>query len=198
MSAQECYSSCVICLSPVVISMQQYEIALKNEKEKTYLVISWLLLFSNLIPIIIFTASHHFIKWGPFILSLLAMACIFVPMYFKDRSEKLTHYWPFFFFSMAWFTARYDWLGYTNMVLGVLDVIARKKLFVRLDKNCVEYPSFILKRVLWKDISNVILKDDILTIDFKNNKIFQQLIDETRTSVNEKEFNDFCRQQLNQ
>src|SRR4029079_4341510 len=126
------------------------------------------------------------------------LASIFIPLYFKDRNEKVTYYWPFFFFSLAWFSAHYNWFGYLNLLFGCLDATTRRQLFVRVDKNCVEYPSFIFKRVLWKDISNLILKDGILTIDFKNNKIFQQLIDEKMQSINEKEFNDFCRQQLGQ
>jgi hypothetical protein len=178
--------------------MQQYEIVLKNEKEKTYFIISWILLIANFISILILTISIHFTKLGPLILSFLAFACIFIPMYFKEKNEKLTYYWAFFFFSLAWFSSHNDWLGSLNLLFGLLDVTARRKLFVRVDKNCVEYPSFIFKRALWKDISNVILKDGMLTIDFKNNKIFQQLIDEKMQSVNEKEFNDFCRQQLNQ
>jgi hypothetical protein len=40
------------------------------------------------------------------------------------------------------------------------------------------------------------MKDGVLTIDFKNNKIIQQSIDEARSSVNEKEFNEFCQKQL--
>ena len=176
--------------------MQQYQIFLKNRKEKPYLVLSWLLLITNFISITVLTASIHFTKWGPFILSILAMACTLVPIYFKERNEKLTHYWSFFFFSLAWFTAHYNLLGALNGILGVLDVFTGQQLFVRIDKNCVEYPSIILKRVLWKDISNVIIKDGILTIDFKNNKLFQQLIDEKIQSINEKEFNDFCSQQL--
>jgi hypothetical protein len=33
-------------------------------------------------------------------------------------------------------------------------------------------------------------------MDFKNNKLLQQLIDENSISINEKEFNDFCKEQL--
>ncbi|MGC4034655.1 MAG: hypothetical protein QM764_01750 [Chitinophagaceae bacterium] len=45
-------------------------------------------------------------------------------------------------------------------------------------------------------MSNAILKDGILTIDFKNNKIIQAEIDEEYAVVNEKEFNEFCKRQL--
>ena len=178
--------------------MQRYEIVLKNEKEKTYFIISWLLLASNFISILIFSVSMHFSKWGPFAYSMLAMACIFVPMYFKDKNEKITYGWAFFFFGLGWQSSPYDWLFYLNLLFGILDQTARRKLSVQVDKNYVVYPAVFQKRIHWKDISNIILKDDILTIDLKNNKIFQQLIDEKMQTVNEKEFNDFCREQLNQ
>ena len=40
------------------------------------------------------------------------------------------------------------------------------------------------------------LKDGLLTIDSKDNKVIQQLIDEEKTKIDEKEFNDFCKDQL--
>jgi hypothetical protein len=41
------------------------------------------------------------------------------------------------------------------------------------------------------------IKDGLLTIDFKNNRIIQQQIANISSGIDEKEFNDFCRQQLN-
>ena len=41
--------------------------------------------------------------------------------------------------------------------------------------------------------ANVILKDNILTIDFKNNKLIQV---EIENNINEIQFNEFARQQL--
>jgi hypothetical protein len=45
-------------------------------------------------------------------------------------------------------------------------------------------------------LNNAILKDGILTIDFKNNRVLQAEIEDRMNDVNEVEFNDFCRQQL--
>ena len=53
------------------------------------------------------------------------------------------------------------------------------------------------KHIEWSQLNNIILKDGLLTIDFKNNKFIQQFIDDTNTALNEQEFNDFCGQQLN-
>jgi phosphoglycerol transferase MdoB-like AlkP superfamily enzyme len=47
----------------------------------------------------------------------------------------------------------------------------------------------------WNQLSNVIKKHDLLTIDFKNNKLLQvQVINADH--IDEDEFNEFCQQQL--
>lgn len=176
--------------------MKKYEIVLKNEKEKTYSVISWLLLISNLISIVILTIPLHFTRWGPFILAGLAIAFALIPLYFKNRYEKIALGFAFFFFSLAWFFSPYGWLCIPNLLFSILDPISRRKLCVQFYNEKVIYPAIISKKILWNEISNVILKDGILTIDLKNNKIIQQEIDESIIPVNEKEFNEFCRQQL--
>ena len=45
----------------------------------------------------------------------------------------------------------------------------------------------------WSEFSNVILKDELLTLDFKNNRLIQLVVDVNFTPVNEIEFNEFCR-----
>lgn len=49
---------------------------------------------------------------------------------------------------------------------------------------------------LWEEMANVILKDGMLTLDFKNNKIFQHLIAEDLSKDEEEIFNDFCKRQI--
>jgi hypothetical protein len=44
----------------------------------------------------------------------------------------------------------------------------------------------------WIAMENVILKDGLLTIDFKTNRIIQLEIAETNIAVDETEFNLFC------
>ena len=41
------------------------------------------------------------------------------------------------------------------------------------------------------------VKDVYKSFDFKNNRIIQQQVADISSTINEKEFNDFCRQQLN-
>ena len=51
--------------------------------------------------------------------------------------------------------------------------------------------------VEWTQLTNVIKKDDLLTLDFKNNKLLQvQVINSDL--ISEHEFNQFCQEQLKQ
>ena len=79
----------------------------------------------------------------------------------------------------------------------VLDVAAHKKLVVHVTDNTIVVPYVVQKEVTWNELNNVILKDGLLTIDFKNNRLFQHIILNSDEDINEKEFNEFCRQQLN-
>jgi hypothetical protein len=56
-------------------------------------------------------------------------------------------------------------------------------------------PSLFGSRHSWSEINNLVLKDGLLTVDFKNNKLFQQLTDENYP-VDENEFNNYCRDRL--
>ncbi len=67
--------------------------------------------------------------------------------------------------------------------------------FVFFDEGIV-YPSFPEKNIQWNQLHNVILKDEVLTIDFKNNKLLQAQIDINTIQPNETSFNIFCQQQL--
>lgn len=78
----------------------------------------------------------------------------------------------------------------------LLDFIAHKKLVVHVTNKTIVVPYILQKDVTWDEVNNVILKDGLLTIDFKNNKLFQHIILNSDEDISEKEFNEFCREQL--
>ena len=79
----------------------------------------------------------------------------------------------------------------------LLDFIAHKKLVVHVTNKTIVVPYMFQKEVSWNEVNNVILKDGLLTIDFKNNRLFQHIILNSEEDISEKEFNEFCNQQLN-
>ena len=67
---------------------------------------------------------------------------------------------------------------------------------IAFDEEGIIVNSFPQKKHPWSVIKNVVLKDCILTIDFKNNKLIQKETEEDTTEQEEAEFNEFCKKQL--
>ena len=83
------------------------------------------------------------------------------------------------------------------VILSILLSIATREFSISFFNDGIRYNALPAKEYQWKEISHLILKDGLLTIELAGNKIFQERIDETKVVVDENEFNEFCRQQMN-
>lgn len=68
---------------------------------------------------------------------------------------------------------------------------------VRAGDDGIVFNSLPAKSYPWGDINNILLKENMLTIDYRNNKIFQKEIETDVSDALEKEFNAYCRERLN-
>jgi len=177
--------------------MKQFELILKNEKEVSYKRISILLLVLNLVGLLFITYLKDFKSWVPFIMAAIAVFSAFIAFYLGNKNERSPLTGAFFVLSVAWILADYWVVGLLNAFFMILHIAALQKPIVSINESQVIYPSFPKKKINWQELSNLMIKDGLLTIDFKNNKIIQQQIADISSSIDEKEFNDFCRQQLN-
>jgi len=177
--------------------MKQFELILKNEKEVSYKRISIFLLVLNLLGILFITYLKDFKSWVPFIIAAAAVFAAFSSFYFRNKNEKAILTGAFILLSLAWIIAGYWIVGVLNLLFMILHIAALQKPKVSINESQVIYPSFPKKKIDWQELSNLIIKDGLLTIDFKNNKIIQQQISDISLTIDEKEFNDFCHQQLN-
>ena len=122
--------------------------------------------------------------------------CFAFKYYFRKKKYAFGHT-PFFFLLMlAWINLELYVPAFIALVLELLSYYSLQKPVIVFTKDRISYPSFPRKKIAWSQLNNAILKDGILTIDLKNNKLIQQFIDEKNSAIDEKEFNDFCRQQL--
>ena len=177
--------------------MKQFELTLKNEKETSYKKISIFLLVLNMIGILFIAYLKDFKNWIPVIVAAIAVLAAFSSFYFRSRNEKAILIGAFLLLSVAWILSGYWVVGVLNILFMILHTASLQKPIVSINERQVIYPSFPKKIIDWQDLSNLIIKDGLLTIDFKNNKIIQQQIADISSTIDEKEFNDFCSQQLN-
>ena len=83
------------------------------------------------------------------------------------------------------------------LVHGIFFHMLNKKVKVEINHDAViVHYVFFNKPHNWSLLNNVILKDRILTIDFKSNKLMQAEIAPESFDIDEKSFNVFCTEQL--
>ena len=178
--------------------MLRFELILKKEKQRSYIRFSWLIIIGNLALFVYLSSLSGFNNIGPLLYVVLAIIAIVVIHYSKEQRENPRLYILFLIIILGWINTRtYWWVAFPILIFMVLDEIARRELIVKVFTDKIVYPSWPHREIKWKELSNVILKDRMLTIDFKSDKLIQQLIDEKKTQIDEKEFNAFCRRQLN-
>ena len=179
--------------------MKQFQITLKNEKIRLYSLLSWLIIVINLILFIYLTifSTAKSDRYSSIAILVVFSLCFLLKLYFR-KSRYAFGPAPFFFILlMSWISLEQYLPAAATIVLELLSFYSLRKLIIIFSKDSIFYPSFPPRRISWNKLNNALLKDGLLTIDFKNNKLMQQFIDEKSTMINEKEFNDFCKQQLN-
>jgi hypothetical protein len=182
--------------------MKRFDITLRNEKIKQYNRIALFIIIINLalfIYLAIFAEAKSIriaaIMGGSFIIIALAIEYFLIQI--KKNEDSPYKMYAEYAIGFAWLQMEFWWVAAITFILGTLYLIAKRPLLVSVIKETITYPSFPKKKMAWTELNNLILKDGLLTIDLKNNSFIQQSIDQTKTSINEAEFNDFCREQLN-
>ena len=88
-------------------------------------------------------------------------------------------------------------LSLVLLIHGIFFQMLNKKVKVEIDsKSITIHYVFYKKTHEWAEVSNLILKDNILTIDFKNDHLLQTEIAAESFEIDEKLFNRFCAEQL--
>lgn len=176
--------------------MKKYEILLQNKKAKIYYTISRLIVLLNFIAFI-YSSISGIAKniWYPFAgAAILLIIFAFQLLYRKNQETKFDLL--FATVIITWLFMQLYWPAVFNLLLYSLYSITARKLIVIVGEEGITYPSFPKKTFDWNELNNIMLKDDLLTIDLKTNHLIQQLIEGGIDPVNEKEFNDFCNRQL--
>jgi len=182
--------------------MKPFEIILKNEKLKQYNRIAFFILAINFVLFIYlaFTTNIKSIRIvAIFGISIIIIALLIEYFLISTKQNKESPYKMLaeYAVALAWLQMGFWWMGVVIALLGLLYMISKRPLLVSIIKENITYPSFPQKTFSWSDLNNIVLRDGLLTIELKNDKFIQQPIDESKTSVNEQDFNDFCREQLN-
>lgn len=183
--------------------MNHFVLALKNEKLLYYHRMAVLLLMLNFAAFVIIaiytgvTATRNYAIIGVITTTLgLALAYWQYHSFVKTGVDK-RNVIGLYFAVICWVLMQ-NWVpAVICLVVQVFYSISIKKQLVNVATDEVQYPGlFVPATAKWNELNNIVLKDGLLTIDFKNNKIIQAEIVEQEPGVNEQAFNQFCTARL--
>ena len=175
--------------------MKNYELIIKNEKAGQYRLLATLIVLINLVLFIWLAITNTELR----IKGLITLALIiggFVLQHFTRKYSAGAA--SVFFIILFYFESGYWQAAIIMAALALMYMVAVRKLVVLVNTSHVQYPSFPKKEIAWNELNNLILKDGLLTIDLKSNKISQATVVNGAVDhdIDEKEFNEFCQKQL--
>lgn len=175
--------------------MEQFEIILKNEKLKMYRNIAWLFLLLNLV-IFIFLLFYDLYRYPALAFVVAFVLYLLMRWYLFKKGNATTFLDEFVFFIPAagWLGLHIYVIAVGCLLMGILYKISLQKIKFVFSRGHIMKMNFPKKEFNWEVFNNVILKDNILTLDFRNNRLLQAEIE--NKEIKESDFNSFVRSQL--
>jgi hypothetical protein len=101
--------------------------------------------------------------------------------------------------AVGWFVlTSTPWFGACFVLICILEYQAKRPLEIGFNDDRIAINKIVRQWYDWSAFNNVILKDGLLTLDFKNNRLLQKEVadDDEEDDADEEEFNAFCRSRL--
>lgn len=181
--------------------MKVFEIKLKKERTRPYQLLAQLILLVNLVFFLMMAVyeGSQLAIWSAVAVGGITLAWV---LFARFQKPVLLSYWMPLMFGLtvaAHIVSGMWWVSLTLLALALLYKIAMRPLVVKISTEHIEYPSVPKRNISWAELNNVILKDGLLTVDFRNNRLAQlKVADEWYSNVanDEKDLNQFCSTQL--
>ncbi len=179
----------------------KYSFTLKDNNQKAYKLFTWFLFFLHIAAaMFVLNTTDNKVRISMYIL-LGFYAVLSTLYYFYRKHSKALET-----FSLV-MALLYAHFWFQNAGVMAVIIFAAAYIIVSMVKGKSTSVLFtnegvhltrVFKTVIfpWAAMENVILKDNLLTIDFKTNKIIQVEIVEGSKMVDETEFNQFCNMQM--
>lgn len=166
-------------------------------KKQNYKVVDQVSQLMYVFVLLVFgTYFYHYPKTGAaylYFAAAIILTWIFTIIK-KNKSGTAFFRFGLFISAAGWFFVPYKniWLGVLYAIAGLLEKLVKFPQEIGFSENEISLNTFTQKILQWNEVNNVLIKDGLITIDHKNNKLFQKEIEGYVSADIEKEFNDFC------
>lgn len=98
---------------------------------------------------------------------------------------------------ITWFAMPHlVWMGIPLLLLALLEKQAKFPLEIGFTPERIVMNTLFKRKFGWHEFNNIVLKDGLLTLDFKTNKLFQKETVDEDGEAEEDEFNAYCKEQV--
>jgi hypothetical protein len=182
------------------MSQPAFVFTLPQKRLRTYIVIADLMLLFSVAEFAMII--YHYPQTIPIVFYSVLIAGIAVYRVYsqvKRKAGTLPVVAPAFCIAAAGWL--YPGLGNVFVALlyiaaGLLEKKAKTPQQINFTADQISISGFPEKKLEWTTFSNVVLKDNLLTLDYKNNKLFQAEIPYNVPAEEEARFNAFAAAQL--
>jgi len=131
-------------------------------------------------------------------IALLAGPSFTLIIYRKDRMAARYRIW-LLAAAIGWIgLTSTPWVGAFYFLLAFLEAQTKRPLEIGFNQDRIVINTLVKQRFSWSAFNNIVLRDGLLTMDFKNNRLLQKEVadDDDDDDVEEEEFNAYCRSRL--
>ncbi len=176
-----------------------YVVVLKNQHKKATERTGWLLCIFSALP---YAATIYITpkNWGIYIVFFILLSLL-IGIIIDRKKKKALRFMPFLLVAAAglYLFSSIPYVGSLYLLAGLAESWLSKKKEIGFSSNEIAISGMIPKKILWSDLNNVLIKDGLLTMDYKNNRVFQAHTDDEEDEdyeVEDDEFNAYCRKNL--
>jgi hypothetical protein len=180
-----------------------YIISLKRPSYRAINLVSVILLLLFLVAFLYFLNRTGIDGRNGWLLLIPAMVTGLMIYGFTQRKRKdfLVYYrTELFIAAIGWFMlplyAGSRYFGWAYALMALIERFVKYPDEWVFSKENIIHPGLPKKEYEWVEIDNVLIRDNIFTLDFINNKVIQKELDQPVEKSLEEEFNSWCQQQL--
>lgn len=174
-----------------------YVVILKNTTDRPFTVLAILL---NVASAVFFISDVIYNFHAIRALAIAVMVGMLVWNYVNARKGNKPRYnYVYLVTGLLWMGMPYmQWLFVPFMLLAILEHQVKFPLEIGFSEQQIVFNTLFRKKYKWDQLTNVMLKDGMLTMDFTNNRLLQREVedDEDEDDTSEEEFNIYCSQQI--
>ncbi len=176
----------------------EYVVVLKRERENAVNLISIVLCSLSILAFL-----YQQIRTGEinlflsFAVLVIAGGLVINSFFFRKKKSISFRIW-LLLTGIFWLGMPYlRLLSIPFFLLSFLEYQARYPLEIGFSNDLVIINTLFRKKYAWSAFNNVVLKDGLLTLDFRNNRIFQrETAEDDEPDADEDEFNRYCSDRL--